>query len=110
MKAEELKQGAKRTDVAFTSSSFLPDEPTYCFTEDELQQYADEVSRESKELLKRMVGLVGDFDSTLFDDNHAVVGWHLNGDHEPVMNFVNECDMEAFHESKIWLKEQEEQK
>ena len=56
MKAEELKQGAKRTDVAFTSSSFLPDEPTYCFTEDELQKYADEVSRENNK--KTAVGFI----------------------------------------------------
>ncbi len=102
MKAEELKQKAKNSWIDKR-------EFKYVFNEEELQQYADEVSRESKELLKRMVGLVDDFDSTLFDDNHTIVGWHLNGDHEPVMNFVNECDMEAFYESKIWLKEQEEQ-
>ena len=45
-KAEELKKQALRTDVAFTSSSFLPDEPVYCFTEDELEQYAQQIAVE----------------------------------------------------------------
>ena len=40
-KAEDMKQKAKRTDVIFKNSSFLPDEPVYVFTETELTKYVE---------------------------------------------------------------------
>jgi hypothetical protein len=46
-----------------------------------------------------------DIDSTLFHHNHAVVGWHLNGDYEPMMNFVSDFNMEVLNENQSLIDE-----
>jgi hypothetical protein len=57
------------------------------------------------QMLKRTVDLLNDINSTLFHHNHSVDGWHLNGDLEPIMNFVAEMDIEAISEAEKLIKQ-----
>jgi hypothetical protein len=54
--------------------------------------------------LKRLLAFVEDVDNTLFHHNHAVVGYHLNGDHEPIMDFVTDMDYEAINAARETIK------
>lgn len=56
------------------------------------------------EKIMRLLCLVTDIDSTLFHHNHSVDGWHLNGDLEPIMNFVAEMDMQAIPDTSDYLE------
>ena len=60
---------------------------------------------EMLEMLKKLTSLLNDIDSTLFHHNHSVNGWHLNGDSEPIMNFVAEMDMECLSAAEQLIKE-----
>lgn len=50
--------------------------------------------------LSKLVLLLEEIDSTLFHHNHSIDGWHLNGDLEPIMNFVNDMDLEPIAKAK----------
>lgn len=58
-----------------------------------------ELEKEMMEMLERLTATLTDIDRTLFHHNHSVVGWHLNGDLEPIMNFVSDFDMDSLSES-----------
>lgn len=60
---------------------------------------------EMLEMLIRTVNLLKDIDSTLFHHNHSINGWHLNGDFEPIMNFVSEMDIDAISDADQLIKE-----
>lgn len=62
-------------------------------------QMFETLNQYEKQLIKT-TKVLADIDSTLFHYNHSVVGWHLNGDHEPMMNFVAELDMELLQENQ----------
>lgn len=64
-------------------------------TQELQEQYAELV-----EMLSKLVLLLEEIDSTLFHHNHSIDGWHLNGDLEPIMNFVNDMDLEPITEAK----------
>jgi hypothetical protein len=59
---------------------------------------------EMLEMLKRLTSLINDIDQTLFQHNHKIEGWHLNGDLEPIMNFVALLDMNSVSEAKNLIK------
>lgn len=66
----------------------------------------DEEVKELREALKEIITMFEDLDGVLFHHNHSVVGWHLNGDHEPIMNFVADyVDYEEIEKAKQLLKE-----
>ena len=56
--------------------------------------------KELIEKLEKLIALVEDIDSTLFHHNYTIDGYHLNGNTEPIMNFVADFDMEALTEAK----------
>lgn len=47
------------------------------------------------EQLSKVIDVVNQIDKTLFHFNHEVSGFHLNGDNEPIMNFVEDFDMDC---------------
>jgi len=54
--------------------------------------------------LTNLIALVEEIESTLFHHNHAIDGWHLSGETEPIMNFVANFNMEALTEAKALLQ------
>lgn len=58
---------------------------------------------DAKKSNERLIALVEEIESTLFHHNHSVEGWHLNGNLEPMMNFVADFDMDAINEAKSTL-------
>lgn len=78
-----------------------------------LKDYIESKNNQIKELqeqnaelvnsLSKLVLLLEEIDSTLFRHNHSIDGWHLNGDLEPIMNFVNDMDLEPITEAKELL-------
>ncbi|HAY3553793.1 MULTISPECIES: hypothetical protein [Weeksellaceae] len=79
----------------------------YVIERTEMEANAKLISKapEMLEMLKKLTSLLNDIDSTLFHHNHSVNGWHLNGDSEPIMNFVAEMDMECLSEAEQLIKE-----
>ena len=70
------------------------------------QEQTQELKEQNAELvdsLSKLVLLLEEIDSTLFHHNHSIDGWHLNGDLEPIMNFVNDMDLEPITEAKELL-------
>ena len=74
------------------------------------ERYAQSQTKELQEQnadlvdsLSKLVLLLEEIDSTLFHHNHSIDGWHLNGDLEPIMNFVNDMDLEPITEAKELL-------
>ena len=55
-------------------------------------------------VFKRLTDLVDDIDRTLFHYNISVLGYHLNDEDEPIMNFYADFDMNAFQQAKELLK------
>ncbi len=47
------------------------------------------------EACKLALRQISDLDSVLNQPNHHVIGWHLNGDHEPVARFFADNDYGA---------------
>lgn len=60
-----------------------------------------------RKALRELVELVEDIDDTLFQHNYSIVGWHLNGEQEPIMNFVADFDMDILTKAKSLLKTEE---
>ena len=58
-----------------------------------------EQRNELLEKLKQCVSLLTDTDSTLFKHDLSIDGYHLNGNLEPIMNFVAYFDMDAIASS-----------
>lgn len=70
------------------------------------QSQTHEIKEQNAELvnsLSKLVLLLEEIDSTLFHHNHSIDGWHLNGDLEPIMNFVNDMDLEPITKAKELL-------
>lgn len=59
---------------------------------------------EMLEMLKRALQTLKDIDSTLAHHNHDVIGWHLNGDSEPIMSFFNGMDMGVIQDAEELIK------
>jgi len=57
-----------------------------------------------RELVKELVNTLENIEGTLFHHNHSIEGWHLNGDLEPIMNFVSDFNMDVIKQAKQLLK------
>lgn len=82
-------------DLPKILKAFVERFPNEC--SEKVQQYKD-LNAEMLGMLERASKLLKEIDDTLFHHNHDIVGWHLNGDVEPIMNFVATYDMEAIEE------------
>ncbi len=69
----------------------------------EAKNFSNEVD-ELRGTLNELIELIEDIDDTLFHYNYSIVGWHLNGEHEPIMNFVADFNMSALTKAKELLK------
>lgn len=50
---------------------------------------------EVMEQLSKVINVVNDIKNTLFDPNHEIANFHLNGDLEPIQNFIDEYDLDS---------------
>jgi len=64
-------------------------------TELEKPKQLTELEKELLEALELAMKQIKELDDVLNNENHAVVGWHLNGDHEPVSTFFEDSDFNA---------------
>ncbi len=72
----------------------------------EAENFSNEVVQ-LRGILNELIELIEDIDDTLFHYNYSIVGWHLNGEHEPIMNFVADFDMDILTKAKSLLKTEE---
>lgn len=68
------------------------------FTKDDAEVIA--LVPEMTQTIIDLVDLFEDIDKTLFHHNHNIEGYHLNGDLEPIMNFVSNFDMEKVNKAR----------
>jgi len=76
-------------------------------------QNSKEENTKLKERVKELEGkltesvkVLSKIDDELFHHNYSVVGYHLNGEHEPIMNFEADYNMDIINESKQLLTNQ----
>lgn len=59
---------------------------------------------EMLEMLNRLVSTLEDIQSTLSHHNLSIVGYHLNGNEEPIMNFFSDIDMSSIDDAKLLIE------
>lgn len=53
-----------------------------------------------KKQVEELSNVLIDIDNTLFHHNYSVDGYHLNGEKEPIMNFVADFDMNVIRDKQ----------
>ena len=60
----------------------------------------DEKNNQLKKQVEELSNVLIDIDNTLFHHNYSVDGYHLNGEKEPIMNFVADFDMNVIRDKQ----------